>query len=65
MLFGVYLLIRKRAVLRKTIACRRFMLVCWQTCRHFNILSNIVNKKMTKKALFFSHLLTSEMLDAR
>ena len=31
MLFGVYLLIRKRAVLRKTAAYWRFMLACWLT----------------------------------
>ena len=35
------------------------MLACWplrgrQTCGYFNIVSNIVNKKMTKNALFLA-----------
>jgi len=30
------------------------MFACWQTYGYFNILSNIVNKKMTKKALFLA-----------
>jgi len=30
------------------------MLAFWQTFGHFNIITNIVNKKMNKKALFFS-----------
>jgi len=45
MLFGVYLLIRKRAVLRYIFAYGRFMLACWLTYVYFNIVSNIVNKK--------------------
>jgi len=60
MFFGVYLLIRKRAVLRKTIACWRFMLACRRTYVYFNVFANIVNKKTNKKALFY-HLLPSEM----
>jgi len=28
------------------------MFACWQTYRYFNIVSNIVNKKMTKKGFF-------------
>jgi hypothetical protein len=31
----------------------RFMFACWQTYRYFNIVSNIVNKKLKKKKLFF------------
>ena len=54
MLFGVYLLIRKRAVLRYIFACWRFMLACWLTYVYFNVFSNNVNKKMTKKALFLA-----------
>jgi len=49
----VYLLIRKRAVLRYIFAYWRFMLACWLTYGHFNIDSNNVNKKMDKKQLFF------------
>jgi len=30
------------------------MLACWQTCGYFNIVSNIVNKKMEKKNFFWS-----------
>ena len=60
MLFGVYLLIRKRAVLRYIFACWRFMFACWQTYGYFNIFSNIVNKKMIKKALFLVILSTVE-----
>jgi len=30
------------------------MFACWQTYEYFNIVSNIVNKKMTKKALFLA-----------
>jgi len=41
------------------------MLAYWQTYVYFNVFSNIVNKKMTKKALFLAHLLPSEMLAAR
>jgi len=54
MLLGVYLLIRKRAVLRYIFACWRFMLACWQTCGYFNVFTNYVNKKMNKKALFLA-----------
>jgi len=60
MLFGVYLLIRKRAVLRYIFALRRFMLACWLTCGYFNIFQTIVNKKMTKNELFLPPL-KSEM----
>ena len=52
-LFGVYLLIRRSAVLRYiSVACWRFMLACWLTYGYFNMVSNIVNKKMAKKAHF-------------
>jgi len=61
MIFGVYLLIRKRAVLRYIFACWRFMLACWLTYVYFNVYANNVNKKMTKKSTFFAHLLPSEM----
>ena len=30
------------------------MFACWLTYDYFNIVSNIVNKKMTKKALFLA-----------
>jgi len=30
------------------------MLACWQTYGYFNVVSNNVNKKMTKKALFLA-----------
>ena len=30
------------------------MLACWQTYEYFNIVSNIVNKKTGKKALFLA-----------
>jgi len=53
-LFGVYLLIRKRAVLRYIFAYWRFMLACWQTCGYFDTFANNVNKKMTEKALFLA-----------
>jgi len=35
-------------------ACWRFMFAFWQTCWHFNIFSNNVNKKTSKKALFLA-----------
>jgi hypothetical protein len=54
MLFGVYLLIRKRAVHRYIFAYWRFMFAFWQTYGYFNIDSNKVNEKMAKKALFLS-----------
>ncbi len=34
-------------------AARRFMLACWHTYMYFNIVSNIVNKKMAKNQFFF------------
>jgi len=37
-----------------SIAYWRFMLACWQTCGYFSILTNNVNKKMNKKALFLA-----------
>jgi hypothetical protein len=40
------------------------MLACWLIYVYFNVFSNYVNKKMNKKALFFSHILPSEMLAA-
>jgi hypothetical protein len=52
--FGVYLLIRKRAVLRKTVACWRFMLACWLTYWYFNRDSNISQQKNGKKTLFLA-----------
>jgi hypothetical protein len=33
----------------------RFMFACWLTIVYFNVFTNNVNKKMTKKALFFGH----------
>jgi len=38
------------------------MLACWQTYVYFNILSNIVNKKMTKEELFFAALPAADIL---
>ncbi len=35
-------------------ACWRFMFACWLTYGYFNVFSNIVNKKMYKKATFFN-----------
>jgi hypothetical protein len=52
--FGGYLLILNRAVLRKTAACGRFILAFWLTSGYFNVLSNNVNKKTAKKALFLA-----------
>ena len=49
-----------RAVLRKTTACWRFMFACWQTYGYFNVITNNVNKKMAKKALFFGQPETVE-----
>ncbi len=40
------------------------MFAFWLTCGYFNVFSNIVNKKMTKKSTFFAHLLPSETLAA-
>ena len=50
-----------RAVLRYIFACWRFMFACWQTYVYFNIDSNNVNKKMTKKALFLAAFFTIEI----
>jgi len=36
------------------IAYWRFMFAFWLTCGYFNVFSNNVNKKMTKKALFLA-----------
>ena len=52
-LFGAYLLIRKRAVLRYIIACWRFVFAFCQTYWYFNIVSNNVNKKTAKKFVNF------------
>jgi len=40
------------------------MLAFWLTYWYFNVFPNNVNKKTNKKALFFCHLLPSEMLAA-
>jgi len=61
MLFCVYLLIRKRAVLRYIFASWRLMLACWLTFTYYNIFSNKSQKETAKKALFFAYLLPSEM----
>jgi len=50
-LFGAGRFVRFSAI---SIAYWRFMFAFWQTCGYFNIFSNNVNKKMTKKALFLA-----------
>ncbi len=47
----------------QSIAYWRFMLACWLTYWYFNIVSNIVNKKMSKKQFFLLpfFLLKSEL----
>ena len=37
------------------------MFACWQTYGYFNIVSNIVNKKMVKKQLFLAVLFPIEI----
>jgi len=52
----VYLLIRKRAVLRYIYRLRAVYVSLLANRRgYFNILSNIVNKKTGQKCTFFSH----------
>jgi hypothetical protein len=53
----VYLLIRKRAVLRKNIACGRFMLAFWLTSGYYNIFSNKSQKKNEKKRVLVNWLI--------
>jgi len=37
------------------------MFACWLTCGYFNVLSNYVNKKMNKKAIFLVILFPIEI----
>ena len=37
-----------------SIAYGRFMLACWLTFAYYNIIPNIINKKMTKKQIFWA-----------
>ena len=48
MIFGVYLLIRKCAVLRKTAACWRFVLACWLTGGIIPNLASKINENRPK-----------------
>jgi len=55
MLFGMYLLIRKRAVLRYNRRLQTVYVSLRQTCWYFNILSNISQQKNDQKSTFFGH----------